>query len=78
MTDDFVLDALEILEKEGVIAGRDILRILARRSDDGGPELADLVMEPVDFGAGLGFEGEMMQCGGLSSIDGLVCERPAG
>lgn len=49
VADDLVLDALEVLEEECVVARRCVLRILTRRRDDDAPDRRHLQVQPVDF-----------------------------
>ena len=53
MRHDLVFDALEVFEKQRVVAGRCVFWIFARRRDDDRPNDLQLSVEFVDFGPSL-------------------------
>jgi len=58
---NLVFNTVKILEIKGVVAWRGILRVLLRGAHYGGAYLPDLVMQPVDLGAGSRFKRKMNQ-----------------
>ena len=77
MRNDFVLDALEILEEHRVVARRLVLRVLTRRRDDRSPDSFELLVQFVDFLARLHAKRKMVQRAGPSSVDAVVPETVA-
>src|SRR5467141_2887501 len=74
MRDDFVFDALEVLEKQRVVAGRCVIRIFARRRDDYSPNDLQLSVKSIDFGPGPRSEGKMVECPWFSSMNCFIPE----
>src|SRR6266403_3023063 len=74
MRDDFVFDALEVLEKQRVVAGRCVIRIFARRRDDYSPNDPQLSVKSIDFGPRPRSEGKMVECPGFSSMNCFIPE----
>src|SRR5467141_4504448 len=77
MRDDFVFDALEVLEKQRVVAGRCVFWIFAGRRDDYSPNDLQLSVKSIDFGPGPRSEGKMVECPGFSSMNCFILERPS-
>ena len=65
MSNDLVFDALEVLEKQRVVAGRCVFWIFAGRRDDYSPDDLQLGVKPVDFAPRPRSEGKMVECPGF-------------
>src|SRR5437899_10594429 len=77
MSNDFVFDALEVFEKQSVVARRRVFWIFAGRRDDYRPNDLQLSVKPVDFGPRPSPEGKMVECPGLSSMNHFILEDPS-
>lgn len=77
MSNDFILDALEVFEKQRVVAGRCVFRVIAGRCDDYSPNELQLAVESVDFGPRPRLEGKMMERPRSSSMDRFILEGPS-
>lgn len=74
MGDDFVLDAVRVLEKDRVVARRSVLRIKARWRDYLRAQRFQLVMQPVDFGTRAGKKSEVVKRTRFSTVHMIIAE----
>src|SRR5216117_1299997 len=76
---DLVLDPLEILEEKSIVVGwslgRSKLPVFPWLAYNNGPDLLQLGMQAIDFGASLCLERKMMQRPWLPPMDRVACKR---
>ena len=72
--DDFILDALEIFEKERVVAGWLVLGVLTRGRDDHGSDCFDPPMQLIDFLARFHTKRKMVKRAWSAPVDVVVLE----
>ena len=72
--DDFILDALEILEKKRVVAGWLVLGVLARGRDDRGSDCFDFPMQLIDFLARFHPKRKMVKRAGTATVNIVILE----
>jgi hypothetical protein len=77
MSNDFVLDALEVFEKQRVVSGRCVLWIFAGRRDDYSPNALQLTVESIDFGPRPRSKGKMVERPRFSSVNWFILEDPS-
>jgi hypothetical protein len=75
--DDFILDALEIFEKQRVVSGRRVLGVLPRARDDHGSDCFHFPMQLIDFLARFHPKRKMVKRAGAASVDIVVLETLA-
>ena len=75
--DDFILDALEIFEKERVVAGWLVLGVLTRGRDDHGSDCFDFPMQLIDFLARFHPKRKMVKRAGAATVNIVVLEALA-
>jgi len=74
MSNDFVFDALEVFEKQRVVAGRSVFCIFAGRRDDYSPNDLQLGVKSIDFGPRSRSKGKMVECPRFSSMNRVILE----
>jgi len=74
MSNDLVFDALEVFEKQRVVAGRSVFWIFAGRRDNYSPNGLQLSVESIDFGPRPGSKGKVVECPRFSSMNWFILE----
>ena len=77
MSNEFVFDALEVFEKQRVVAGWCVFWIFAGRRDDDSPNDFQLSVKSIDFGPRPCLEGKMVECPRFSSMNCFILEGPS-